>query len=164
MDPPGPVPATGDGMLLADLPAEALDAYLGTAQAAGPALLTTELRHLGGAVTPGRVSAGAVSGIDAAIAVYSGGITPDAHSAGTTRTALDAIEAALAPWSTQSRYLNFTERRADGAELFDPAAHRRLREVKTSYDPTDLIRANHPVRPLSDQQPGNRAAPCRSDC
>src|SRR5262249_11272991 len=51
MDPPEPVPGSGDGALLDVVPAEAIDALV---HAAGPGsdspLLMVELRHLGGAV------------------------------------------------------------------------------------------------------------------
>jgi hypothetical protein len=51
MDPPGPVPGVGDGMLLGELAAEAIGAL---AAAAGPGsgsqLLSVELRQLGGAL------------------------------------------------------------------------------------------------------------------
>src|SRR5690242_10949224 len=71
MDPPGPVPAAGDGMLLTGLPYEAVEATLA---ACGPAvdspLLSMEFRHLGGALTPGAPGGGAVSGIDGAFAVF----------------------------------------------------------------------------------------------
>src|SRR5918912_685314 len=61
MDPPGPVPGMGDGMLLTELPYEAVEATLATS---GPAvdspLLSVEFRHLGGALAPSE-DGGAVS-------------------------------------------------------------------------------------------------------
>jgi hypothetical protein len=150
MDPPGPVPATGDGLQLAALPAGALDAYL---DVVGPGadmpLLTTEVRHLGAALTPGRVDGGAVSGLDAAFLVYSGGITPDPASAAAARAALHAIQAALAPWSAGALYGNFSESPRPADALFDAATLARLRTVKATYDPDDRIRANHPITPTA---------------
>ncbi|SDJ43895.1 FAD-dependent oxidoreductase [Nonomuraea jiangxiensis] len=148
LDPPGPTPATGDGFQVTGLPDEALTALLSVA---GPGndvpLLTVEARHLGGALTPGACEGGAVSSLDAAFGLFSGGITVDAGSSAAVHAALDALDAALAPWRAPTAYRNFTERRGHGL-AFEPAdVHRRLREVKRTYDPLNLIRANHPVRP-----------------
>ena len=43
--------------------------------------------------------------------------------------------------------MNFTERRADPAELFDASTYARLRRVKAEYDPDDVIRSNHSIPP-----------------
>ena len=45
-------------------------------------------------------------------------------------------------------YPNFVEEPVDASAFFDPAAWRRLREVKTLYDPGDLFRANHAIAAL----------------
>jgi hypothetical protein len=148
MDPDGPVPAFGDGMLLADLHEDAVEALL---HAAGPAsgspLLSVELRHLGGSLSPGRCSGGAVSGIDAEFAVFGVGITPDAEADRAVRASVDLLHRALAPWSAGGSYLNFAERPKAGAALFGEAVYRRLQAVKANHDPADVIRANHPVTP-----------------
>jgi hypothetical protein len=44
-------------------------------------------------------------------------------------------------------YPNFVEQPADASAFFDPAAWRRLREVKAIYDPQDLFKGNHHVPP-----------------
>jgi Berberine and berberine like len=59
---------------------------------------------------------------------------------------LDRLQAALAPWAA-SRLLNFAERPLDPAGMFTDEAYRRLREVKSKYDPDDLIQANHEIPP-----------------
>lgn len=43
--------------------------------------------------------------------------------------------------------MNFTESPTDTRAMFAPADHERLRTVKRSYDPADVIRANHPIAP-----------------
>ncbi|GLW11993.1 FAD-linked oxidase [Microtetraspora sp. NBRC 13810] len=148
LDPPGPTPATGDGFQVTGLPDEALAALL---SAAGPGvdvpLLTIEARHLGGALAPGAREGGAVSSLDAAFALFSGGITFDAASAAAVHASLDALSAAMAPWRAATSYRNFSERRAEGLAFESADVHRRLQEVKKTYDPLDVIRANHPVRP-----------------
>lgn len=148
MDPPGPVPVTGDGFLVTDLSDEALDAYL---SAVGPdtgcTLLTTELRHLGGALQPGVFTAGAVSGIAAGFAVYSGTFTPDPDSRDAARSALDLLETAMVPWTAETTYSNFAETSVGADAIFGRNVHQVLRTVKANYDPTDLFHANHPVAP-----------------
>lgn len=147
MDPPTPVPVTGDGGLLMDLPADALDAYL---SAVGPELdfplLTTEIRHLGGAFAPDPARGGAVSGFEAGYAIYTGTITPDEASVKATHVVLDRLRDALRPWSAPVTYLNFSER-PGGDPFADDATLDRLRRVKAMYDPADVVRGNHPVEP-----------------
>jgi hypothetical protein len=148
MDPPGPVPGMGDGMLLTELPYEAVEATLA---ASGPAvdspLLSVEFRHLGGALAPDHTVGGAVSGFDAAFAMFAVGFTPTPEAGVAVRAAVDAVQTRLAPWSTGSVYLNFAERHKAGTALFGADTYHRLQRVKAAYDPADLIRSNHPVAP-----------------
>jgi hypothetical protein len=146
MDPDGPVPGAGDGLLLADLPAEAVSA-VGRFAAPDVPLLSLELRHLGGALTPGRVVAGAVDGIAGAFAMFAVGIAPTPEAMRAVEASVVAVQHALAPWSADRCYANFTETRKSGAALFGAGVYPRLQAVKAAYDPADLIRANHPVTP-----------------
>jgi FAD/FMN-containing dehydrogenase len=146
MDPPGPVPGQGEGLLIADLPADAVTTFVRFAAPEIP-LLSLELRHLGGAFTPGRVQAGAVDGIDAAFAMYAAGIAPSPEAVQAVRAALDDTQRALAPWASGYAHANFAEIRKSGSALYDPDTLRRLQAVKAAYDPADTIRANHPVSP-----------------
>ena len=115
MDPPGPVPGRGDGALLGELSAEAVEAF---ARVAGPEgdtpLLSVELRHLGGALAPGRSYGGAVSGIDAEFAIFAVGVTPTAEAAAIVESAVNGVQYALGPWTTGGVYLNFAERPKTG--------------------------------------------------
>ncbi|MEX5708130.1 FAD-binding oxidoreductase [Parafrankia sp. FMc6] len=149
MDPPGPVPAHGDGMLLGELPEQAVDVFVDVSRAHGPALLSLELCHRGGALRPGAMAGGAVDGIDAAFAVFAAGMTPTEEATRAVTAAVDAVHRSLAPWSTGGCYLNFAERPKPGQALFGADVHRRLTRIKAAYDPADVIRANHPVPPAS---------------
>src|SRR5919202_5478539 len=146
MDPPGPVPGVGDGMLLTGLPSEAVDAVLA---ASGPGvdspLLSVEFRHLGGALAPGATPGGAVTGFDAEFAMFAVGFTPTPESEVAVNQAVDAVQHRLAPWSTGRVYLNFAERAKAGTALFEDDTYRRLQQVKATYDPSDVIRSNHPI-------------------
>ncbi len=148
MDPPGPVPGKGDGALLGELTAEAIESFVRVGTATGSPLLSLELRHLGGALTPGRVSGGAVSGIDAAFAMFAVGVTPTPEAAQAVESAVIGVQHVMGPWTTGGVYLNFAERPKTGKALFGSyGTLARLRAAKAAYDAADLIRSNHPVKP-----------------
>ncbi len=151
MDPPGPVPGLGDGFLLDAAPDEAIDALL---TVAGPGvecpLLSVELRHLGGALTPGRAEeGGAVDGLPGAFAGYAVGIAPFPEAAAAVHASVTELGQAVAPWVIDRCYLNFAESSQAGAVFFGEETYARLQAVKTAYDPGDTIRANHPVPPAA---------------
>jgi FAD/FMN-containing dehydrogenase len=148
MDPPQPVPFAGDGMLLSELPAEAVDALVGIAgEGSGSPLLSVEVRHLGGALADTSASNGALSSIDAGFALYAVGMAMDAEMKAAVQAHAAKVQDALAAWSVGRSFMNFTERRADPSELFDATTFARLRRVKADYDPDDVIRGNHSIPP-----------------
>lgn len=144
MDPTEPVPAFGDGILLSSLDNGGLDAFL-EATTTGSALLSAELRHLGGALAPGQVDGGAVSGFDAEFLLFGVGITPFPEAYVAVKASVERLMEALAPWRAAMQYANFVERAATPDEVFGSAVE-RLRAVKAAYDPAGVIRSNHPVR------------------
>jgi FAD/FMN-containing dehydrogenase len=154
MDPPEPVPGAGDGTMLAAFPAEAVDAFV--AGAAGSPLLSTEIRHLGGALSVARPEHGALASLEADFAVFAVGMATTPELGAAVKAAAERILAALAPWNAEQTYLNFTERREDARGFFTPFAYRRLREVKARVDPDALIRANHPIPPAAAPAAGRR--------
>jgi hypothetical protein len=157
MDPPGPTPGHGDGMMLTDLPAEAVRAFVA---AVGPdadtALLSAEIRHLGGAFEPsaavelaaehGLPAPGAIAGFEGRYLAFGVGIA----APGTTEAvvaSLGRLFARIEPWRAPAEYLNFTERSVGGERFFgDDGRLARLRALKGAIDPTGVIRSNHPVR------------------
>jgi len=148
MDPPQPVPFAGDGTLLSELPAEAVEALVGVAGAgSGSPLVSVEVRHLGGALATASPSNGALPSIDAGFALYAVGIATNPEVKADVEAHAARTQDALAPWSTGRSFLNFTERRADPSEFFDAATYARLRRVKAGYDPQDVIRGNHSIPP-----------------
>jgi FAD/FMN-containing dehydrogenase len=147
MDPPEPVPGAGDGMLLSDFSAAAIRDLM---DAAGPKtdspLLSIEVRHLGGAAARAEPEHGALAAIDAPYALFAVGMaaTPQMKQAVSQR--LDQVHAALAPWAA-GRLMNFTERPGNTGEMFNDDSYRRLREIKSRYDPHNIIQANHEIPP-----------------
>jgi FAD/FMN-containing dehydrogenase len=156
MDPPGPTPGHGDGMMLKDLPAQAVRAFV---DAVGPdadtALLSAEIRHLGGAFDPaaavelaaerGLPIPGAVGGFEAEYLVYGVGIAvPETHEA--VVASVGRLFSRIEPWRAGVEYLNFIERRITSSRFFgDEGRLARLRAIKQAVDPTGVIRSNHPV-------------------
>ena len=148
MDPPQPVPVAGDGLMLRDLPAEALDALLEVAgPGAGPQLAIVELRHLEGELARGRPQDGAVTSIPAKHALYAGGFAPTPDIQADSKSQIEAIQQALAPWATRYLNPNFAETKHAPESLWTEQAYERLRRTKATVDPDDVIRSNHPVQP-----------------
>jgi Berberine and berberine like len=58
---------------------------------------------------------------------------------------VQAVKAALAPWGASRMNLNFAEAQGDPARFWTEQAYRRLRRVKATVDPDDVIRSNHPI-------------------
>ena len=147
MDPEQPVLGAGDGMLLDDLPPEAVDSLLEVAGAgAASPLLSIEIRHLEGAVADAKPTHGALASVDAAFAVFAVGITPTPEARAAVRSHIEFVRGALAPWSDGRDYLNFTERRERGQRLFGAKTFAPLQAVKSKVDPHDVFRSNHPIR------------------
>ncbi|HYK70081.1 MAG TPA: FAD-binding protein [Streptosporangiaceae bacterium] len=146
MDPEYPVPAAGDGMLLDQLPGEAIEALVRTAGAdATFPLLSTELRGLGGELSRERPGNGALARLDADYLLFAVGMTPAPELVGPVQTQVRAIKDALKPWAAGQMYLNFAEDRSSAAPFWTDQASDRLQRIKASVDPHDVIRANHPV-------------------
>jgi FAD/FMN-containing dehydrogenase len=146
MDPEQPVPGLGEGMTIAELPDEAIDAFVEVAGAeSGSPLLLSEIRHLGGALGRPAPNAGALSHLDAGFVMYSVGMpmTPELGEA--IPRHLQRIEQAMQPWRASGAYFNFTERPCDVDAILPADVCARLAEVKRHYDPDGRIVANHGV-------------------
>jgi hypothetical protein len=144
MDPPKPVPGLGDGMFLDDLPAEAVDAVVATGV---PPLLSIEIRQLGGALAVPSPEHGAVGSIDAGYVMFAVGLAMTPEMAAAVDEAVTRSKEALAPFESERTYFNFAERPVDAARLYSEVTYRRLRKVRTAYDPGELFVANHPIPP-----------------
>jgi FAD/FMN-containing dehydrogenase len=146
MDPAEPVPASGDGGLLADLPPDAINELVALA---GPhvesPLLSVEVRHLGGALAREDPDAGAQGKLDAGYAWYAAGFTPTRDRNRAVRSHVQAIKAALGAWRGRYDYYNFVESPSGADQLLPASSYRRLREIKARYDPGQAIVSSHPV-------------------
>jgi hypothetical protein len=150
MDPPEPVPGAGDGMNLADLTPEAIDALVEVAGAgSGSPLLSVEIRQLGGALAEPSPEHGAVGTLDAGFAMFGVGMALDAGMKEAVEAYAAKVKATLSPWAADRGYFNFADRPQDGEGLFPSDAYRRLAEIRADVDPDELFRATHPIRPAS---------------
>ena len=148
MDPEQPVPGIGDGMMIDQLPAAAIDAFV---QAAGPGaafpLLSVEMRHLGGEFARPRPGNGALACLDAHYMLFAVSMTPVPELVAPVTAQVEMVKNALAPWGARQMYLNFAETQQPAAPFWTEQAHQRLRRIKANVDPDDMIRSNHPIPP-----------------
>jgi hypothetical protein len=146
MDPEQPVPGLGDGLMLAELPAQAVDTFVDAAgENAEFPLLTVELRHLEGALGRPHSSHGALSSIEAQYAMFAAGMVAVPELEAPVHAQVKAVKAALGPWAASHMYLNFAETQRDPASFWTQQAYHRLRRIKATADPDNLIRSNHPI-------------------
>ncbi len=144
MDPEQPVPGAGNGALLRELPADAVDALVDAAgPASGSPLLKVEIRHVAGA--PSRSRTGALAVADGAYLVYGVGMAMDPGTAGAVETHLDRVLRLVEPYRAAHQLPGFSERPTAAETFFPPATLDRLRRIKADVDPGDLFQANHPV-------------------
>ena len=143
MDPETPVPGAGEGMLLSDFTAEAVDAVVESS--VGSSLISVEVRHLGGAIGRPSPQHGAVSHFDADFLLFGVGITPGPEAHAAVLADVERLIGAMAPWDSGSMYLNFSEVDLNQGSRWTEQAFHRLRRIKARYDAGDVIRSNHPV-------------------
>jgi hypothetical protein len=149
MDPDQPIAGKGDGMLLDSAGAETIDTFVDAATGeAASALLSVELRQLGGAVARPAAEHGATSSIEADYAMFAVGATPVPELEPVVEAQVSGVKEALAPYDHGSMYLNFAERPVDSSKLYQHEyTHRRLQSIKATYDAGDVIQSNHPIAP-----------------
>ena len=146
MDPEGPTPAVGNGVLLQRFDAAAVGAFL---EAVGPqattSLLAAELRQLGGALARDHEGGGALSRLDGSHVAYFVAIAATPEMAAQGQTDVTAAVSAMQPWSGGRNLLNFTERPVDTATAYPDATWTRLRKIRAEVDPKGVFRANHGI-------------------
>lgn len=148
MDPEHPVPGGGDGLMLAELPPEAIDDWVEVAGAETKfPLLSVQLRHLEGEIARARPENGALASIEAKYAMYAVGMTPTPELRAAVHAQLEEVKRAFAPHAARHMYLNFADSNRPADTFWTETAYRRLRRIKSAVDPDDVIRANHPVPP-----------------
>ncbi|RXZ45890.1 FAD-binding oxidoreductase [Agromyces binzhouensis] len=143
MDPESPLPYRSTTALVDELPDEAADAIAGLGGAGG-ALAMLQVRHIGGAFGRRPEGAGARATLPGEILVFALGVPMDAESDAAVSRGLDGLDAVLEPLAV-GEYPNLVEHPVDASRFFDEATWARLRDVKSTWDPADLVRGNHHV-------------------
>jgi hypothetical protein len=150
MDPTEPIPAVGDGALLADFPGAAADVLVGLAGAdADTTLISIEVRHLDGALARPAADSGALPSIDASYVLYGLGVAATPGAVASVGGHAQALKQALAPWHASYSYYNSADAPAPAQALLPPDSYSRLRRIKTSHDPDNVIISAHPVMTAS---------------
>jgi FAD/FMN-containing dehydrogenase len=146
MDPEPPVPGLGHHRVIKELPDEAINAFY---EAAGPEsdspLLLAELRHLGGALGRPAEGGGALNKLDGEFVMLGIGMLMDPALKDPIEGQLDKMADAMKPWAAEGGYYNYAERACDVDAILPAETCQRLAHVKRSWDPDNLIRANHSV-------------------
>ena len=143
LDPADPLPYSGEGLLLTDLTAEAIDRIVGAF--VGSPLLHVEVRQLGGAAAVRSPDHGVLDAIDPPFVCFTFGLTFDPAALEAVDRPVRRLIEGIAPWDSGRRYLNFAESRTDPRAIYPPESYDRLRRAKARYDPTGMFLANHPV-------------------
>ena len=150
VDPEQPIASVGDGLMLASLPAEAIETLV---HVAGPdtLLLAAELIHVGGEMKRARPAGGALPAIDADYALFATGLAPCPQAVSAVARSVAAAQTALRPWAARQMYLTLACTSRDPASFWSAEAYDRLRRIKAVVDPDNLIRSNHPVPPHNNR-------------
>jgi hypothetical protein len=148
MDPENPAPYAGDGLLLADLPSDAIDALVAAGGPdAAPPLTSIEIRLLGGQFGQARPGGGSLAEISAPFLMYGVGVVPDPGQLPAIQGQLQAVNSAMAPWAAPQRFINLSETSRPADSFWPKPTFDRLRQVKAAVDPDNVVRANHLVPP-----------------
>lgn len=124
MDPEQPVPYAGEGLTLADLPAEAVDELVRVAGAeSGSPLLSVEVRHLGGELGRARPENGALGSIDAEYVLLSVGMAPTPEVKAAVETRAQTVKQHMGPWQAGHMYMNLAETSRDPSAFWQPEAY-----------------------------------------
>ncbi|GLZ78742.1 oxidoreductase [Actinorhabdospora filicis] len=148
-DPVAPGATESGTAMLGELGPAALDAVLALAGPHAPVPHVVELRHLGGGLARPPAVPNAVGNRDARHLLNV--VSRIEHSGtGEIRRAHTRLFAAMAPWSTGGRFLNFMNGRDAAGQVrsaYSPADYERLTGLKAVYDPRNTFRLNHNIPP-----------------
>nr|WP_285555336.1 FAD-binding oxidoreductase [Streptomyces hygroscopicus] len=154
VDPVDPLPYVETGFGLREFSAETLEALV---DAVGPEsgcrLVTVEVRALGGALDREPATANAVPSRGLPFVSFAFGVAGPAELPAMDEE-LAKYAAALAPWADPRNVVNFVApdeatAEADVRRLYGTERYGRLAAAKRAYDPHNVFRRNHNIRPVS---------------
>ncbi|WP_369171430.1 FAD-binding oxidoreductase [Streptomyces sp. R28] len=150
MEPQDPLPARESCALLRDLTPEAIRTFLSQVGPEAPdcPLLLVEIRHMGGALSrPARLE-DAICARDANYLLETVGVLAAPPAAEAIEQATKALHAAMTPYGTGYTMVNIHGTPGDAtdrARAWTPEVYNRLRQDKSTYDPSNLLRFGHTV-------------------
>jgi hypothetical protein len=115
--------------------------------AAGSPFTAIEIRHWGGAMARPAPDAGPVGHRDVPFSVIATAILADPNARDRTNAGVDAFAASLRPYATGGSFLNFLGDPTKTETAYTLENYRRLAAVKQVYDPDNVFRLNHNIRP-----------------
>lgn len=146
MDPEGAAPAAADHTLLAELPEEAIEAFLAqVGPGTSTSLLGAELRQLGGALARRTHDGGAIGAVEAGFAMFLVGIAPVPEAVAAVKADAARVIAALEPCSARRELPTFAERADSARRCYSDADWERLRTLRAQVDPGGRMRAGHVI-------------------
>ena len=146
MDPEGPTPGVSGTSMLADLPEDAVQAFLDTVGAgASTSLLAAELRQLGGALARPHAGGGVLSHLDGRFLAFGVAIAATPEMGAQGHADAQRLMQALAPWANGRSYLNFVEEPVDTRSAYPDGSWIQLSGIRSAMDPDGLFVGNHPV-------------------
>jgi FAD/FMN-containing dehydrogenase len=154
-DPVQPHAYSGTNLMLSGLDAHALRTVAELAGPSAPVPCVVDLRHLGGALARTPAVPNAVGHRSAAYLLRV--LSPlDGTDHDAVRAAHRRVFAAMEPWSTGGRCLNFLyDDTGEAREAYEPGDFERLTELKGVYDPANLFRLGRGIPPA---HPAKKAA------
>lgn len=148
-EPTDPVPYYERGIMLREFPARAQDKLI---ELVGPEaetdLVLAELRALGGAWDREPAVPNAVSTRGLPYSLLGVSVGPLSQQQQLKRLVAELLDG-MKPWQADRRNVNnlAPDEAADAAAIYGPELYRRLASIKKTYDPANMFRLNHNVKP-----------------
>ena len=79
--------------------------------------------------------------------MFAAGMTPTPELRDVMGAQVATVKQAMAPWAARHMFLNLAGTRGPMDAFWAAPAFERLRAVKATVDPENLIRANHTIPP-----------------
>ncbi len=150
-DPVDPMPGYTSGELLNDLSDAVIDTVVRFATDDRSPVIFNEIRHGQGAIASADRTANAISNRDAKFYLRMGGVTPTPEVRAYMEAYVGEYKQALRPYLDGGMYLNFMEgdeADARSRDAYTAGNYRRLRALKSYYDPRNLFRYSFTIPSL----------------
>lgn len=131
------------------VPEGLLDLLLETAGDPDSPIAGIELRNWGGAMSRPAEDAGPAGHRDVPFSILAGATIAKPAERNRVDAAMDALAECLRPFTTGGTFLNFLTDPTMTESAFTPDNHRRLTEVKRTWDPNEVFRLDHSIPPAA---------------